>query len=176
MSTKIEWTHAPGFQGETWTPELSERFWKQIAIRPSGCWEWTAGTFTSGYGQFRVGKKKMRTHRLMWELIRGAIPEAKMVMHRCDNPPCCRPSHLRLGTHQNNMEDRNGKGRQAVGLSHPSFGERNGSAKLTEEDVHKIHTLRQRGWTLEQIAHEFPIGKSQIGNIIRGESWRTAPK
>lgn len=76
------------------------------------CWEWPLSRVEPGYGRVRLGKTEYRTHRLSWELHFGPIPEDMFVLHHCDNPPCVNPSHLFLGTHQDNMDDMVRKDRQ----------------------------------------------------------------
>ncbi len=50
-------------------------------------------------------------HRAMWAAVHGAIPKSKIILHRCDNPKCCRPDHLQVGTLADNNRDRDAKGR-----------------------------------------------------------------
>ncbi len=76
-----------------------------------GCWEWQRSRNADGYGQICVNGRVERVHRVMYELKVGPIPEGKLVMHICDNPPCANPDHLRLGTDAENNADRDAKGR-----------------------------------------------------------------
>jgi len=93
--------------------ELSERFWKKVNKgSPSECWEWMAYKNPTGYGRVSKGGKIEVAHRVAYELTYGAIPEGMVVMHRCDNPQCCNPGHLSLGTQKNNMWDCVSKGRR----------------------------------------------------------------
>jgi hypothetical protein len=76
------------------------------------CIEWSGHKNSYGYGQtgtMRFGNRK--AHRWAWEKFFGPIPAELHVLHRCDNPACINPAHLFLGTHQENMRDRDLKGR-----------------------------------------------------------------
>jgi len=77
----------------------------------------------SGYGQVGiVDGKLIRAHRLAWELTNGWIPNGLYVCHHCDNPPCCNPAHLFLGTQADNMSDMVKKRRQQRDISTPDSG------------------------------------------------------
>lgn len=99
-----------------WIP-LAERFERYVdrSGGPDACWPWTGSATHLGYGLIRgtgsPGKQLMAT-RVSWELAYGFHPGKLFVCHRCDNPPCVNPSHLFLGTHQDNMDDMVRKGRQ----------------------------------------------------------------
>lgn len=91
---------------------LIDRFWSHVSksIFPLACWKWT-GALRLGYGRFRVGDKKVSSHRFSYELINGRIPKGKIIMHTCDNPSCVNPNHLVLGTQKQNMRDASNKNR-----------------------------------------------------------------
>lgn len=90
---------------------LAERLHAKLVESDNGCLEWTGAKFSTGYGTIGYKSKNYRTHRVAWELEHGAIPVGMFVCHRCDNPACCRVSHLFLGTHADNMRDMAAKGR-----------------------------------------------------------------
>ncbi len=52
-----------------------------------------------------------RAHRASWQISFGPIPDGLQVLHTCDNPPCCNPAHLFLGTQLDNIYDMCAKGR-----------------------------------------------------------------
>lgn len=81
-----------------------------------GCWIWTAYKDKNGYGRFALpGKKNIQAHRQAWIFKNGEIPDGLHVLHHCDNPSCVRVEHLFLGTHAENMADRDRKGHTASG-------------------------------------------------------------
>jgi hypothetical protein len=93
---------------------LVDRFWAKVE-KTAGCWLWTASKDRQGYGYFDHGK----AHRFSYVLHYGLISTAKpCVLHRCDNPSCVRPEHLWIGTRQENMVDRDSKGRGYKGDRH----------------------------------------------------------
>jgi hypothetical protein len=84
-----------------------------IFYNGSRCWEWKAWRDKDGYGRWNpILGIKFYSHRLMYEITYGSIPGGLLVCHHCDNPPCCNPDHLFLGTNQDNLADRDEKGRQ----------------------------------------------------------------
>jgi hypothetical protein len=84
-------------------------FWaKMTQPSPTACWEWLGAKDRDGYGyHWRV----RRAHRTAWVLKCGPIPKGLWVLHTCDNPSCCNPAHLYLGTVQDNVRDRDERGR-----------------------------------------------------------------
>lgn len=76
--------------------------------------------YEDGYGRIQYRRRKVRVHRLAWELHHGPIAPGAVIRHTCDNPPCCNVAHLRSGTQQENMRDRDRRGRQRYGPNAPS--------------------------------------------------------
>lgn len=91
------------------------KFWTKIDKRKDGCWIWTRGKYNHGYGsvvwRFKPnGRGQMiAASRAAWMVTHGPIPEGMQVLHKCDVPACCNPTHLFLGTHSDNMRDMRNK-------------------------------------------------------------------
>ena len=154
-----------------------ERFWRKVR-KSNGCWEWQAARFTAGHGAFRLrphdGKQRLaRAHRIAWELTHGAIPDGRVVCHRCDNPPCVRPDHLFLGTQAENLADMRAKGRLGKNRGRP--GEQHSQARLTRSDVVEMRRLRREGASFASLARRFGVGRATANRAVRGESWAHVP-
>jgi HNH endonuclease len=109
-------THAPRKRPNQYPPRtLAERFWAKVdrSAGPDGCWPWTGARFWFGHGAIKIDGRPWGAHRIAWELTNGPIPDGLQANHRCDNPPCCNPAHLFLGTQLDNVRDMDAKGRRA---------------------------------------------------------------
>ena len=139
---------------------------RRIAVGGNGCWLWTGGVDGDGYGEFQFrhdGKKyNVSASRAVLALKLGRMP--RVSRHTCDVPSCCREDHLIDGTHADNVLDRDGRSRQAVGV-------RNGRAKLTEQDVRKIRVQLSGGESKTSIARHFGVDRRVVRLIGDGESW-----
>ncbi len=138
-----------------------DRFYRYYIPEPnSGCWLWL-GTLCCGYGLIMVDGTRWRAHRYSWTLHNGPIPDGLFVCHRCDIRECVNPSHLFLGTCDDNLKDMVRKGRSCV-------GEKHGRAKLTVADVVSI---RADGRYQKIIASEYGVHESTVGKIKRRVIW-----
>lgn len=140
-----------------------ESFWRRVQ-RGDGCWLWLGSLDSSGYGNLGYQGRRRLAHRLAWELARGDLPEGLHVLHVCDEPRCCNPEHLRLGTHADNMGDMARKGRSLR-------GDRSPQAKLTAEQVRGVFKRRAEGATQSAIARDLCVDKSCISRILGGKAW-----
>lgn len=103
-------------------------------------------------------------HRLVWEHYNGNIPPGKCVMHTCDNPACVNIKHLTLGTVEENNRDRASKLRSAR-------GERNGRARLTEDQVKEI-IINKGSLDISRLSDKYQVSHSTIKRIKNGSTWR----
>jgi hypothetical protein len=115
-----------------------ERIKANCKVMPNGCWEWQKFRHPKPrhYGGTGWNGKSWHTHRLTYVLVKGHIPAGMVVMHSCDNPPCCNPDHLSLGTHLQNMADCRARGRYYyANLTHCKHGH-----EFNEENTYYIKT------------------------------------
>jgi HNH endonuclease len=156
----------------------SRLFWGKVdrSAGPDACWPWTRRVNSNGYGDFRIyrgagpkGYRRVLAHRYAYMESTGEDIVGKILLHRCDNPPCCNPSHLRVGTQADNMRDAAEKGR----LSPPPVlrGSRNRLATLTEGDVALIHARLAAGEVQSAIARDFGVTPTVVSRIKLGKSW-----
>tara|TARA_R110000868_G_C10525106_1_gene733468 strand:- start:25 stop:486 length:462 start_codon:yes stop_codon:yes gene_type:complete len=127
----------------------------------SGCHLWTAQLDRNGYGLFR----QHVAHRFAWRAYNNEeIPADKEILHTCHVRNCVNPDHLRLGTHAENM-------REMVEQGNSTKGEKNPSAKLTEEQVREIKGALSKGHRRRMLAKKYGVSITQLGSIARGETW-----
>ena len=113
--------------------------------------------------------KLLKSHRIAWAVVNHKEPAELFVLHACDNPSCCNPKHLFLGTGADNSRDMVNKGRHDPG---DQKGEVNGNAKLTECDVKEIRRLYASGkFTYKELAAKFDIHFATVGYIIQEKLW-----
>lgn len=91
---------------------ILERLLAKVVRTSAGCWEFGGARLSSGYGKIALTRSKpVFTHRIAYQEMIGPIPEGMRVLHKCDNPPCCNPAHLFLGSDKDNWLDARAKGR-----------------------------------------------------------------
>ena len=133
----------------------------------SGCVLWTGTATPCGYGRMSMNRRRLLTHRAVFELHNGPIPTGMCICHKCDTPACCNIDHLFMGTMQDNMDDRGAKGRNRVGI-----GEKQHLAVLTEELVRDIRKRSAEGEACLHISRSLKVGNNTVWNVIKGNTWR----
>ena len=140
-------------------------FWSRVDAGGHLCWQWLGSCTAAGYGQLNRKGIYHYAHRLAYQLATGTRPGKKHVLHSCDNPRCCNPMHLRLGTHAENMRDIDRHGRRAL-------GEHANSSKLKPDDVRRIRQLKQQGMRITHIAREYDVVFETVRRVVDHETWK----
>lgn len=150
--------------------------------QPSECWPWTGWT-NLGYGRVQIDGFTYYAHRVIYNLaypgrITLEAPRRRedtgWLLHTCDNPICCNPNHLVVGTHQDNMTDKKTKGRSKIwrgSLETPN-------AKLNADDIRAIReTVRIRretgiGPTNAELAAQYEISVPSVKSAVAGRTYK----
>ena len=162
---------------------LAERFWEKIikGFSENDCWQWDGAKTGHGYGVIGlgVGKKMIMAHRLSYQLHLGEIPIDLLVCHTCDNPECCNPKHLFLGSYSDNMQDCKAKGRFSNPPINNRFGTANHMFRLNDAVIGQIKLeysklplvksgKRKKLGAVAELASKFGIHKSYLQIIVSG--------
>jgi hypothetical protein len=136
------------------------RFWlKVFRSTEDKCWEWAEHTDEDGYGRFNVHSTYVRANRAAYYFENRVDPGDLKVCHTCDNPPCCNPKHLFLGTALDNNLDAIRKGR--------------GSSKLKENQIEEIRYKGLIiGYQVNMLAKDYGLNERNIRRILNYESWK----
>jgi len=100
---------APGWRRRS-VPAV-DRVMRRTERRDDGCLVFVGHCDPRGYGQVRGdstagGTPVVGAHVVVATAVHGPRPSPDHeVLHSCDNPPCVEPTHLRWGTHAENMRD-----------------------------------------------------------------------
>lgn len=165
----------------------SERFWEKVdkngpVIVPEldECWLWKASCDVDGYGDFSANRgKDVKAHRWSFQDANKIILSPKIcVLHRCDNPPCVRPSHLFSGSAKDNRADSDRKGRTfdlnkwARENRHLWTGRT--PVKITRQQVLEIHTLYRTGkFSIQTLGESYGLSAAWVSRIVRGLAWKS---
>lgn len=135
----------------------------------NGCWEWKTSFHPTGYGAFWFRGDSRYAHRVSWIFNRGEITDSLHVLHRCDNPRCVNPDHLFLGTQQDNVADRDRKGRGAKVIGP--------KRKFSPVDVRRICDLHNRsGITLTALSKMYNCTLGTIKKVADGTHYKEVPR
>lgn len=172
---------------------VAERFEEKVdrSGGPDACHIWNATRDDNGYGRMFIDGRRVRAHRIAYELANGPIPQdgsyhGGCVCHNCpggDNPSCVNPAHLFLGTAADNNSDRKAKQRSAYGTSngrytHPertARGDRSGAAKLTERDIPVILDLLSE-CSQADVSRAYEVDQKTIWKIAHAKTWKHVPR
>ena len=148
---------------------------------PDACWPWTGARLPLGYGRLRDGRSDAYAHRVAWSLTfrpLQPLPAWLFVCHACDNPACCNPRHLFLGTYADNIADRDRKRRTARGDGHgarlhpePLRGAIH--PRMNAEVAQAIRELWTAGASQKGLGRMYGVDRRTIGRIVHGQTWST---
>jgi hypothetical protein len=145
---------------------LLERFLGRYSPEPnSGCWLWMGSINKHGYPQIGVGGAGtgcITAHRASYMLFNGPLEKGMHVCHKCDVPVCVNPSHLFLGTPNDNIQDAIAKGRNAR-------GEMCGQSVLTE---HAVRQIRSSPLSTTDLARIHGVSIAAVSNARRSKTWK----
>ncbi len=156
---------------------VSNRFWSKVEISdPDQCWEWTGYIDPSGYGRFSIEGSPHYAHRVV-KILEGLDIAGRVVRHSCDNPPCCNPHHLLIGTHADNVADRTRRGRHWT-----TSGEEHPNSKLKTAQVVAIRSeflslprcksgMVYKG-RFRTLSKKYGISPSNLRCIVSGKTWQ----
>lgn len=158
------------FNKMNYPQDIVDKFWSKVNLPEdiNDCWEWSAGLFESGYGQFGITSKiKISAHKFSFQYYNGPILKGYIICHKCDNKKCCNPNHLFLGTCKDNSEDMVRKGRSIK-------GEKIHTSVLTKNDVIEILTTLYHGnkMSYRDFALKYGVERRQLKNILTRVTWK----
>lgn len=143
------------------SPAETDRFWSRVNRRGRECWPWMGGeSGRAGYGKASFSGRAFLAHRVAFAIANGPFQRSLCVCHRCDNPPCCNPEHLFLGTDYDNVQDRVRKGRSA----------HQDGIKITNLEVIALRNEFSEGARQGALAVKYGVTPATVGNIIHGHS------
>jgi len=155
-----------------------ERFDFYVEPEPmSGCHLWTGNSTKWGHGYFSFRKedglfRNVIAHRYAYSRAVGAIPENKIICHKCNNAACVNPDHLYAGTPKQNTHDAMRAGTHRSVRRDLLDSERNGRAKLTWATVAEMRQeFAAGGKTKTELAKKYGVSLTAAKLAINGETW-----
>jgi hypothetical protein len=156
------------------TPEI---LWSKVDKKGDDeCWNWKGYKNGGKYGRTWINDRGYYAHRVIYDLVYPntitlSAPkdsdESGFLLHTCDNPSCCNPKHLFVGTHADNMADKVAKNRQKKFPT--DHGPR---CKLSMAQAREIRELRKNGVSARELAKKYEISLPSIKTLLRGDSYK----
>lgn len=140
-----------------------EEILSNVVVTEKGCHEYQGWRNEKGYGRVTIGRRPQYVHRLSAAHHAGReLGPDEVVLHTCDNPCCCNPAHLMIGTTHENVRDMMDKGRKTL------VRKRN---RLTEAQVLRIKLALAMGHGVSKIAERTGIPVRTLLHIRKGDTW-----
>lgn len=147
---------------------FKKNFWSLVNVgQPKDCWPYKGHKDKKGYGHLNIKWASRLAHRMAYAVAHNEdVPSDMLVCHHCDNPPCCNPRHLFVGTQKDNMADCSAKKRTSTrytvrGQTHPK-------SKIPQSHVRAIYDSKIPVWKL---AEAYGVTPTAIRNIKNGSAW-----
>lgn len=167
----------PGNPGAGRPANTPEVLWSKVDKRGKNeCWPWIGHLNEQGYGRTEINNSSYYAHRVIFNLVNPgkitlsapkSVYDTGFIRHSCDNPSCCNPKHLLIGTHPDNMRDKAERGRA------PDYsGDKGPNCKLTMEDVFWIKIQKKYGATIRALALLNEVSRSCISHLLYGRSYQ----
>jgi len=168
---------------EEWWIRTAKRkesnFWSRVDVSsdPDACWPWKGAKSHYGHGVYKYPGvfgvlKATAAHRVAFQLHHDLILHDNshhcFILHSCDNPPCCNPRHLRIGSQKENVEDVFKRNRGKVGEAHWNH-------VVTEAVAAEILLLHRSGVKTRPLMDMFSLGRSAVEHIIYRRCWKYLP-
>jgi len=154
-----------------------EELWSKVDRKGlNECWPWLGSINEQGYGRVEIADISYYAHRVIYNLVHPGLISLKaprirtawgFLRHSCDNPICCNPKHLLVGTLKENTNDR-----RVRNLNSWVSGENHGNSKLTMKQAREARLLRQTGIGPTALAKKFGISLPSMKSLLRGDSYK----
>jgi len=128
-------------------------FYLSFTNKNNDCLEWTRCYNTDGYPRTNLqGNTNGKVHREVFKLANPNIQiEGFIIRHICDNIKCINPSHLLIGTIQDNIRDMDLRGRRFK--------------KISDQVKEKVLELLHKNTTPTEISKLLNIDTRRISDI-----------
>lgn len=140
-----------------------------------GCFNWSGATSKkdgAGYGRITLNNTAYGCHRVVWTLLKGGIPDKKILCHKCDNPLCCNVNHMFIGTQADNVRDMVKKGRDRKnpyrGGNHSRAALSNDQAKYIRDNYIKYDPV----FGIRPMAKEFGVSETCLYRVVSGKRYK----
>lgn len=143
-------------------------FWSQVGPTDpvTGCRLWRGRIDRGRYGSMKIAHGRTRlAHRIAWAMTFGVAPKDQLVCHHCDVPLCVEPTHLFLGSVQDNILDALRKGR----LSLPT------GRMLTSTQLQGVRRLAALSLGTTAIARRCGLSPQSVSGILLGQRYTAYP-
>lgn len=141
--------------------------------QPTPCVLWQGAVDHYGYGSMKQyfpngGKRTVKAHRWIMEQAEGRVLlPSETILHLCDNPPCFRVSHLKIGTIAENNADARAKGRASKPPVNRLFGNANPNTKVTPVQRVDVFEKWMAGESMHALAAEYSVSSQRIHAICK---------